>query len=30
MSAEHSTEQVDRVLDVFAQVARTEAMTSRS
>jgi 8-amino-7-oxononanoate synthase len=26
MSAEHSTEQVDRVLDVFARVARTEAV----
>ena len=26
MSAEHSTDQVDRVLDAFAQVARTEAL----
>jgi 8-amino-7-oxononanoate synthase len=29
MSAEHSAEQVDRVLDVFAHVARTEAVIGR-
>jgi 8-amino-7-oxononanoate synthase len=30
MSAEHSAEQVDHVLDAFARVARTEALTTRS
>jgi 8-amino-7-oxononanoate synthase len=29
MSAEHSAEQVDRVLDAFARVARTEALSGR-
>lgn len=29
MSAEHSTEQVDRVLDAFARVSRTEAIIAR-